>query len=115
MKQSKNVMDQLVWVWDNGGTNRLRGTFDRYTVIMKQDFRCVGLERWQGIGMSVDPYHPQGFGQTFALTDKSVCTPDHGKRIRLEDLPVQARMCAVRFIKSMLDPVFSDEKKEKKP
>ena len=64
-------------IYDNGGK-----TFDRYTVIY-MDFpeRMTGV--YEAVGMSTNPFHPQGFGQhCTAMPGKHL-----GKRIQFKDLP----------------------------
>lgn len=68
-------------VYDNGGK-----TFDRYTAVYMWQREGNGL--YGCIGMSEDPFHPQGFGQ-----HSSAAPGRHlGKRIAYGDLPVECRM-----------------------
>lgn len=63
-------------IYDNEGE-----TFDRYTVVYldEQD----GTGKYTYVGMSRDPFHPQGFGQHGTCIDG----PHLGKRIEFHDLP----------------------------
>lgn len=63
--------------YDNGGK-----TFDRFTVVyMDEPENAPGL--FAAVGMSENPFHPQGFGQhCSAMPGRHL-----GKRIRLEDMP----------------------------
>lgn len=65
-------------IYDNGGK-----TFDRYTVVY-MDFPEHGYPKtYQAIGMSINPFHPQGFGS------HCVAKPGRhlGKKIKFEELP----------------------------
>lgn len=62
--------------YDNGGK-----TFDRYTVIYLSQPTTNG--RYAAVGMSKNPFHPQGFGQhTEAIPGSHL-----GKVIPFESLP----------------------------
>lgn len=63
--------------YDNGGK-----TYDRYTVVyMDEPLEASGL--FFSVGMSEDPFHPQGFGQYGPAKPGRYL----GKRIEFEDLP----------------------------
>jgi len=87
-------------VYDNGGK-----TFDRYTVIYSHA-QSFGNKGWTPyIGMSANPFHPQGFGQhgeyrngEFVEGMKAGQWPPKigrkgwlGKRIKFEDLPTDCQ------------------------
>lgn len=86
-------------VLDNGGD-----TLDRYSVYVTTRFIDGGLRRYVPyIAMSSWPFHPQGFGQTGELTPAEwrgakLRLRQIGKRIKLTDLPNEARKCAIQFI-----------------
>ena len=66
--------------YDNGGA-----TFDRYTVVFTRGKRCY-------LGMSENPFHPQGFGQhgEWRKGENSIDYPIYshlGKKIKFVDLP----------------------------
>jgi hypothetical protein len=66
--------------YDNGGK-----TFDRYTVVYMDDPEGRGL--FSCVGMSEDPFHPQGFGQhSAALPGRHL-----GKRIAFAQLPADCQ------------------------
>jgi len=70
-------------IYDNGGE-----TFDRYTVIY------IGSHYngfYSCLGMSENPFSPQGYGQHGSCTDG----PHLGKEIQFEDIP-EACQRAVR-------------------
>ena len=71
------VQGQPIRCYDNGGK-----TFDRYTVLyMAEPERQAGL--FASVGMSTNPFHPQGFGQhCTAMPGKHL-----GKRILFSALP----------------------------
>ena len=67
--------------YDNGGK-----TFDRYTVVF-MDLPEYQPGTYAAVGMSEHPFDPQGFGQhCSAMPGKHL-----GKRIKLEDLPVDCQ------------------------
>jgi hypothetical protein len=64
-------------IYDNGGK-----TFDRYTVVyLDQPEREPNT--FAAIGMSANPFHPQGFGQHCS----AVPGRHLGKRIQFNELP----------------------------
>lgn len=87
MKIKKDI-NSLVAIYDNGGKS-----FDRYTAVFLTFERGTnGL--YQAVGMSEDPYHPQGFGQ-----HTEVKRGRHlGKRIEFKNLPAKCR----KLVKSNL-------------
>lgn len=86
-------MRTSIRIYDNGGK-----TADRYTAIdMEQPHRNVfGPARevlYSAIGFDEDPFHPQGFGQhTSAMAGRHL-----GRRVKLEDLPPNARKFVEQF------------------
>lgn len=81
--------------FDNGGV-----TFDRYTVVYKSEkFReSRGSSRtyYPYIGMSEDPFHPQGFGQHGELRTIPREGTSLGKRIEFKDLPEPCRRAVIQ-------------------
>lgn len=96
-----NNIPKYVRVYDNGGTG-CGGTFDRYTVVFSGNYRrrlptgefdCDCLY----VGMSANPFHPQGFGQhgenPYPIDAKDGWAPAIGRkchlgiRINFSDLP----------------------------
>ena len=62
-------------IYDNGGE-----TFDRYTVY----FTMKNYQSYyECLGMSAEPFHPQGFGQH----GTGQLGPHNGKRIQFSELP----------------------------
>ena len=76
MKHNEVINGQKIRVYDNGGK-----TLDRYTVIYIDQKENSAL--YAAVGMSQNPYHPQGFGQ------HCTATPGRhlGLRILFSDLP----------------------------
>ncbi len=74
-------MKDKVRIYDNGGK-----TFDRYTVVFMDQPECrPGM--FAALGMSENPFHPQGFGQHCqAMPGRHL-----GKRITLDQLPEDCR------------------------
>jgi len=90
-KRLENLMPQVVpkWirVYDNGGQDKPGGTFDRYTVIYTHA-HSFGLKGYTvGVGMSNNPFHPQGFGQHFEYDRYKYNGMSGGKKITYHDLP----------------------------
>lgn len=70
--------------YDNGGE-----TFDRYTVVFTGRYRSQTAGSFVYIGMSCDPYHPQGFGQ-HGESDTQIDRPRSahlGRKIAFAKLP----------------------------
>lgn len=78
---------RYIRIWDNGGSEKENGTFDRYTVVFhKKSFRDDRGAYFMYIGMSENPFHPQGFGQHGEIEDPK--GGRHlGKRIKFDQLP----------------------------
>jgi hypothetical protein len=81
-----NGIPKWIRVFDNGGK-----TFDRYTVVYTHA-HSFGLKGYTvGVGMSENPYHPQGFGQHFEYDNardlKGGTIGACGKRIAFQELP----------------------------
>lgn len=72
-------MAGAVRIYDNGGK-----TFDRFTAVyMNQPAHWQHDKVFQAVGMSENPFHPQGFGMhCTAMPGRHL-----GKRITLEQLP----------------------------
>jgi len=77
-----NDIPKWIRVFDNGGK-----TFDRYTVVYThaQSFGLRGYTA--GVGMSENPFHPQGFGQHFEYKKSEYDGKSGGKRITFKELP----------------------------
>jgi hypothetical protein len=93
--------------YDNGGI-----TADRYTVVFLTPYFVDDTERawFVSVGMSSDPYHPQGVGyhnETPRLIDEP--TSDHlGKPIAFTDLPEKCRIMVERDLEN-IGEMRSDE------
>ena len=84
-------------IFDNGGE-----TFDRYTVV----FTDVKETRdsFYALGMSENPYHPQGFG----LHCDAIPGDHLGKEIEFLDLPYDCkRMVENEFVNTTLDKILN--------
>lgn len=70
---------------------------DRYTVYFNQVEKAQdGRKFYYALGMSTDPFHPQGFGMHV-----SGCLGRHnGKKIHLRDLP---KDCLVALVQELQD------------
>jgi hypothetical protein len=84
---------------DNGGR-----THDRYTLLCTRPEEHWGRKYYTYLGMSANPYSPQGFGQHGELSEADVLGHKQtryrqlGKRITLADLPEEARRAAESFV-----------------
>ena len=79
-------------VYDNGGAEIMDGfgSFDRYTVVyLDNGYRCpiTGRQLYESVGMSANPFHPQGFCQHGECVDGNHL----GVEIKFEDLPKDCR------------------------
>lgn len=94
MQRYERICGQRIRCYDNGGK-----TADRYTVVYidqpetpvphcRPHFACVG--------MSAEPFHPQGFGQHSVAT----CGAHLGQRVPFATLPADCR----RLVESDLTP-----------
>jgi len=98
---------KYVRCYDNGGE-----TWDRYTVVYTGNYRrSTGGSCWY-VGMSSNPFHPQGFGQHGENqgsidTNKWGYAPamgrkNHlGKRIPFDQLPEQCKKLVIQDYKSL--------------
>lgn len=79
---------RYVRIYDNGGE-----TFDRYTVVFTGNYLKTGsdgVRRFQYVGMSENPYHPQGFCQHGESEWQPIDRPTYshlGKKITFDKLP----------------------------
>lgn len=74
-------------IYDNGGK-----TFDRYTVVFMNQEEYKGM--YSALGMSREPFHPQGFGQhCSAMPGRHL-----GKRIKFNQLPEDCKRCVLQSL-----------------
>lgn len=96
-----NEIPRYVRLYDNNGE-----TADRYTCVFSGRYRARG-EQFLYLGMSSDPFHPQGFGQhgySWNLIDLDkngwpikIGQINHlGKRIQFWDLPEKCKVLVLR-------------------
>jgi hypothetical protein len=70
--------------YDNNGKS-----FDQYTVVFTGRYTNKTNNEFLYVGMSKNPYHPQGFGQ-HGYSDCPIDRPTYshlGKKIKFDDLP----------------------------
>jgi len=81
-----------VRIYDNGGV-----TFDRYTAV----FTRKNNDEFVHLGMSANPFHPQGFGQHgFSRRRIDKPTSEHlGKRIKFRKLPINCQRLIQEVLK----------------
>ena len=66
------------------------GQFDRYTVCYTGNYKGKAKGWHDYVGMSANPFHPQGFGQHGQTEFQPCDKPSYkhlGKKIKFEDLP----------------------------
>ncbi len=74
-------------IWDNGGE-----TFDRYSIVLNEDYHSYPSELFACLGLSYNPNHPLGFSQMSGAKEG-----DHlGKPLEWAALPlnIQAHICS---------------------
>jgi len=86
-----NGTPKYVRCYDNGGRS-----FDRYTVVFTGRYNNMGIKRgmrktstFYYVGMSANPFHPQGFGQHGESEGSPIDRPTYshlGKKIKFEQL-----------------------------
>lgn len=86
LKRKENLLPGNVPKWircfDNGGK-----TADKYTVVFTHA-HSFGMRGYTvGIGMSANPFHPQGVGMHFEYPNHVYNGRSGGKRITYQDLP----------------------------
>ena len=91
-----NGIPKWIRVYDNGGTS-----FDRYTAVFtKKSITNIRGDRWfMYVGMSSNPFHPQGFGQHGESNWQPVDRPTYGhlgKKIKFEDLPKDCQTLVIQ-------------------
>jgi hypothetical protein len=87
--------------YDNGGE-----TFDRFTVVYTEPESMNGRTYFTYVGMSSEPFHPQGFGQHGDSNDRPIDRPTWkhlGKRIDFFDLPPDCQRLVLRDYRNDLD------------
>ncbi|MFP8488793.1 hypothetical protein ACKGJO_06795 [Gracilimonas sp. Q87] len=82
------------WIrcYDNGGKS-----FDRYTVVFTGRYRKSPYDDFIHLGLSKDPFHPQGFGQ-HGFSDEQIDRPKYahlGSPIEFEDLPTKCQTAVI--------------------
>jgi len=90
-QRKENLMPQGAPKWircyDNGGSDKPKGTVDRYTVIYTHA-HSFGMRGYTvGVGMSGSPFHPQGVGMHFEYPNHKYNGRSGGKKITYQDLP----------------------------
>lgn len=81
-------------IYDDGGK-----TADRYTAV----FCEPGRTQHDCLGMSADPFHPQGVGQH----STAVCGKHLGKRVSFSDVPPAVRECIMQDVRAYLDAGYT--------
>ena len=91
---------RYVRCYDNGGE-----TADRYTVVFTGHYRHkTNGSQWH-LGMSADPFHPQGIGM-HGESKTSIDTPTYshlGKKVKFETLPEKVKECVIQTYVDLWD------------
>ena len=93
-----NGIPRKIRCYDNGGK-----TYDQYTVVYTGNYQ--GRNGCDYVGMSENPFHPQGFGQ-HGWDSNVIDYPKYshlGKKIRFEDLPENCQLLVVDDYKEIWD------------
>jgi hypothetical protein len=93
-----NGIPRYVRCYDNGGES-----FDRYTVVYTGNYKKSSFEY---VGMSANPFHPQGFGQHGESELQPIDRPSYGhlgKKIKFTDLPEDCQKLVLRDYKENWD------------
>lgn len=92
-------------IYDNGGTSKRNGSFDRYTVFYAATDTDQRGDVWIFYrGMSEDPFHPQGYGIGDTMRARDVA--EYRYRVkhqacRWTDLPEAVQKCVRRDLVEM--------------
>lgn len=100
-----NGVPRYIRCYDNGGTS-----FDRYTVVFTGRYTHKTNRAFWYLGMSENPFHPQGFGQHGESEFKPIDTPSYkhlGKKIEFKDLPKDCQKLVMQDYLYLWD--FTDE------
>ena len=95
------------WIrcYDNQGK-----TFDRYTVVFTGRYTHKTNGSFWYVGMSTNPFHPQGFGQHGESERMPIDKPTYshiGKKIKFENLPEDCKKLVIQDYLYLWD--FTDE------
>ena len=94
-----NDIPRKVRIYDNGGSEKEGGTFDRYTVVFTGNYPIKNRGWYDYLGLSEHPFHPQGFGQSGAAEFQPVDRPNYshlGKKIKFENLPEDCKKAVIQ-------------------
>lgn len=95
-----NGKPKYVRCYDNGGE-----TFDRFTVVFTGHYtHNTGGQHWY-VGMSANPFHPQGFGQ-HGESSTQIDYPSYGhlgKKISFDKLPDDCQKCVLQTYTELWD------------
>jgi hypothetical protein len=96
-----NGVPKYVRCYDNGGK-----TFDRYTVVFTGRYTHKTRQCFWYVGMSENPFHPQGFGQHGEQKYLPIDRPTYGhigKKIKFEQLPTDCKKLVIQDYKDLWD------------
>jgi hypothetical protein len=86
-----NGIPKHVRIYDNGGE-----TYDRYTAVYTGKYK--GRNGCEYVGMSGQPFHPQGFG-IHGWNETAIDYPSYkhlGRKIKFKDLPEDCQTLVIR-------------------
>jgi hypothetical protein len=98
MKRKHEMIEgRPISVWDSGDKFA-----DRFTVVYLDEIDERGNVQY--LGMSADPFHPQGFGQHGEMHLDAVAYKGRGgafnKRIKFDDLPAGCKKAVIQDLKN---------------
>jgi len=106
-----NGVPRYIRCYDNGGADAKNGSFDRYTVVFTGRYTHKTNGAFWYVGMSGNPFHPQGFGQHGETNHQPCDRPSYGhlgKKIKFEDLPKDCQKLVMDDYLYLWD--FTDDK-----
>ena len=95
-----NGIPKYIRCYDNLGE-----TFDRFTVVFTGNYKKQ-FHEFHYIGMSSNPFHPQGFGQHGETVGMPVDKPTYshlGRKIKFADLPKDCKDAVISDYISIWD------------
>jgi hypothetical protein len=98
-----NGIPRYIRCYDNGGKS-----FDRYTVVFTGRYTHKTNHSFWYLGMSTNPFHPQGYGQHGESNFMPIDRPKYshlGKKIKFENLPEDCQKCVKETYSDLWDLV----------
>jgi hypothetical protein len=101
-KKGKKMKRLPIRIYDNGQDDN--ATLDQFTVVFTKPVVTAwgGRLSYSYLGMSVNPFDPQGFGQHGESWDQPIDKPQWrhlGRKIKFEDLPADCQKAVLNDLK----------------